>query len=240
MIYLNILFIIVLILFFIFFLHKRSQKKGPNLLNKVYNKKFNFNSSFNSNHYNFINNIIVDLRSNLNILNIFKKFDIKNTDSFLDIGSGDGFNLLYMNKFYKFKNIIGVELDKNIFETSINNISLINNDKIQIYNKDALEYIIPPNITYIYLYNPFTSSPIWPSKIYNEEFNKYTRLIDNIKKSYIFKNRQITIIFSNITPLGDSEKKILELFKNNFKIKELIKINSNPIRYTNIGIFNMY
>ena len=230
--------IILFILIIVLILYYKEKTKDLHFLNKIYKQKFKFNK-FKYKYYNFLSNLIVNPRSNIKIINIFHRFYIKSNDVFLDIGSGDGFNLLYMNKFHKFKKIIGVEIDKNIFELSVKNISLIRNHKIKLVNNDILNYIIPSNVTYIYLFNPFAKY-YFKSKISIEELNKYKLLINNIKNSYLLKYRKITIVFANITPINDSEKKILKLFTNNFKTSEINNIKFSMFESVDIGIFTIF
>ncbi|MDD5680286.1 MAG: class I SAM-dependent methyltransferase [Candidatus Omnitrophica bacterium] len=64
----------------------------------------------------------------------FKVFTIyPNAKSILDIGSGRGFMLYYLKKYYKFKRTAGTQISKNAFEFSKNKLGL------EIYDKDLLE-----------------------------------------------------------------------------------------------------
>ena len=53
--------------------------------------------------------------------------------SILDIGSGRGFTLYYLKKYYKYKKAVGTQISKNAFDFSRDKLGL------QIYNKDLLE-----------------------------------------------------------------------------------------------------
>jgi SAM-dependent methyltransferase len=55
------------------------------------------------------------------------------TKSILDIGSGRGFTLYYLKKYYKYKKTVGTQISKNAFDFSRDKLGL------QIYNKDLLE-----------------------------------------------------------------------------------------------------
>ena len=184
------------------------------ILNHSYNKKFKFNK-FQYNYYNIINKILISPRSSIKFCKILDDFNITQKDAIIDIGSGEGFNLLYFNKYYKFKKIIGVEIDDNIFEMSKNNVNISNSNKIDIYNMNVLNYKIPKDINYIYLFNPFRQDYIWGS---TQEYDNYKSLISNIKKSYYNKKREITIIFVNI------DNKIFDIFN-----KELIMFKKGKI-----------
>ena len=228
---------ILFLLIFILILHFKDRTKDIYLINKTYNKKFKFNK-FYFKYYNLLSILYINPRSDIKTLSIFKRFFIKSNDVFLDIGSGDGFNLLYMNKFHNFKKVIGVELDKTVYNISLYNIKLSKSNKIKVINNDILNYQIPTYVTYIYLFNPF-AKVYYKRKISNEELNQYKMLVKNIKHSYSLKNRKITIVFSNITPVNDSSKNILQLFKNNFDKICIHKINYQFFESSNVGIFQL-
>ena len=98
---------------------------------------------------------------------------------------------------------------------SKNNVNISNSNKIDIYNMNVLNYKIPKDINYIYLFNPFRQDYIWGS---TQEYDNYKSLISNIKKSYFNKKREITIIFVNI------DNKIFDIFN-----KELIMFKKGKI-----------
>ena len=139
----------------------------------------------------------------------------------LDIGSGDGLVLLYVNKFYNFKKIIGVELDKNIYNKSLDNINKIKNNRIEIININSINYNIPIYINFIYIFNSFN------------EIIYYIKLIKNINNSFYRKKREIVIFLINI------KKNILDLFKFEFDIIEYEQIN-NIDCYIIKKIYNIY
>ena len=64
----------------------------------------------------------------------FKVFTLQpNAKSILDIGSGRGFMLYYLRKYYKFKRTAGTQISKNAFEFSRHKLGL------EIYDKDLPE-----------------------------------------------------------------------------------------------------
>jgi SAM-dependent methyltransferase len=208
---------LLLLLFILLFIINYSTY-DTSILNNSYNKKFKFDK-FQYNYYNFINKMLISPRSSIKFCKILDEFNINSKDSILDIGSGEGFNLLYFNKYYKFKKIIGVEIDDIIYEISKNNVIISESNKINIYNMNVLDYKIPNDINYIYLFNPFRQDYIWRS---TDEYDKYNNLISNIKQSYESKKREITIIFVNI------DKKISDIFGKNFILYKKDKIYQFP------------
>lgn len=188
------------------------------ILNNSYNKKFKFNK-FQYNYYNVINKILISPRSSIKFCKILDDFNITEKDAIIDIGSGEGFNLLYFNKYYKFKKIIGVEIDENIYEISKYNLNISESNKIDIYNMNVLNYKIPNDINYIYLFNPFRQDYIWGSR---QEYDNYKILISNINKSYFNKKREIRIIFVNI------DNKTFDIFSKEFTLFKKDKIYQFP------------
>ena len=149
-----------------------------------------------------INNNIKQL-----FISILDKFNITEKDSFLDIGCGNGYNLLYVNLRYSFKKIIGLEIDEKTYKLCKHNIDLIHSKKIDIYNINAVNYKIPNDVNYIYLFNPFAKD-YYIRKIDRNELASYRKIILNIKNSYLQNPRKIIIIFLNITPINDVNKEI--------------------------------
>ena len=212
---------IILLFIFIIYIYFT---KDTDYLSKSYQKKFIFNK-YSYNYYDILTKIILLPRSSIKYLNVLQKLNLNKNDVILDIGSGDGFNLLYFNKKYNFKKIIGVEIDKNIYDICKTNIGMIDNKKIEIYNENILKYNFPIDISIFYLFNPFEQNYFIKDK---EEYNKYTKLANKIKDSYLANKRSIRIIFMNL-----NDNKINDIFKKHFKVLEnnyfteffLIKVN---------------
>jgi len=109
---------------------------------------------------------------------IFQDLDLDGK-TILDVGSGKGL-ILYLATKFKFKYIYGVEISKNIFDISINNLKDKNN--IKIFNKSFfdLEDKIFQEIDIYFLFNPFPEIKL---------------LIDKIMK--LKNNKEILIIYIN-------------------------------------------
>ena len=211
------LFLLIILLFIINYL-----TYDISILNHSYSKKFKFNK-FQYNYYNIINKILISPRSSIKFCKILDDFNITKKDAIIDIGSGEGFNLLYFNKYYKFKKVIGVEIDDNIFELSKNNVIISESNKIDIYNMNVLDYEIPNDINYIYLFNPFRQNYIWGCVVkQTQEYDNYKILIANIKKSYFNKKREIRIIFVNI------DNKTFDIFSKEFTVFKKDKLYQFP------------
>ena len=217
---LNFKYIFIVLLIILILKDKYKEYKNILTLKKLYNKNFNFNK-YNYNYYKTFTKIISRVRSNPDEMDIINYNNINSNDVILDIGSGDGYTLLYLNKKYNFKKLIGIEIDKNIYDISKKNINLINSNKIELINKNIIEYEIPKNVNYIYLFNPLDNN-----LFYNTNNIKYYNIIiNNIIKSYLINNRFIYVIFINIS------QKLVDLFSNNFLI---IKHYCKLFNYINV------
>lgn len=86
---------------------------------------------------------------------ILKDINIKSTDCILDIGCGKGAALYVFSKY--FKNICGVEFDKELYSICRNNIKKLN-IHAKIINTDINDYIIPEYINYVFMFNPFSGT----------------------------------------------------------------------------------
>lgn len=180
-------------------------------LNKLYNTKFILNN-YNFNFYNNFIQTTINPQSSRKFLNIFKNLNLSHQDILLDIGCGNGYMLLLLNKIMKFKKLYGVEIDDNVFKVCKENIKLSKCTNIYISHQNAINFNIPEDVTVIYLFNPFDKLNIFSSN--KNEIRYYKKVIKNIKKSYNTNSRKIKIIFININD------KVKNLFKKYFKVYE--------------------
>ena len=226
----------ILFIFLILSIYYKIYYSDNNNLIKSYQKPFVF-KNYNYEYYNIITRLFIIFNSSSHSISLLDKFKISSNDTFLDIGSGNGYNLLYVNKKYNFRNLYGVEINKNTYDAAKYNLNLINSNKIKNYNQDVTKFNIPKDVNYIYLFNPFAKE-FYSKKIDKDELEKYKKLINKIKISYNKKPRQINIIFVNIKPDSDQEKKVYQLFCNNFNLYDEGSVNINLLLKTKYAIFN--
>jgi len=227
----------IVIIFILIIIYYNIYYADNNNLIKIYKKPFIFNN-FNYKYYHFYNRIFTIFNSSSKCISLLDKFQISNNDSLLDVGSGNGYNLLFSKYKYNFKSIYGVEIDENIYKSANYNLSLIKSNKIKNSNIDVIKYKIPSDVTYIYLFNPFAKQ-FYSKKIDIDELDKYKQLIKNIKLSYKKNPRKITIIFVNVKPDSDNEEDIFNLFSNNFKLYEYNNVSLNLLLSTKYAIFTL-
>ena len=115
------------------------------------------------------------------------KFDT--SDIFVDLGCRKIIKKIIASKF-NFKKVIGIEFSPELYLIAQNNIgnclsnNHFNTEKINLIQKDVLEYVFNHHETVFYLYNPFSN------KILN-------MICDQIKGSLIINPRRIIIIYVN-------------------------------------------
>jgi len=111
-------------------------------------------------------------------------------DVFIDIGSGKGRILYLAARYYSFKRVIGVEISEelnNIARRNIKkNLKKLHCKNVEIITTDISRYVIPDDVTIVYLYNPFVS-------------DVFADFISKLRLSLTNHQRQIRIIYKNPT-----------------------------------------
>ena len=117
--------------------------------------------------------------------------DVTDQDVFLDAGSGKGRLLLEAASHYRFKRVVGVELITELHETAQKNVEMSGANlhcPVELVNSDIVDYVIPDDVTVIYLNNPFRGKP----------FRVFMR---NLSASLVRCRRPLTVIYENPTEL---------------------------------------
>src|ERR1041385_8704646 len=124
--------------------------------------------------------------------------EIDESHVFLDYGSGLG-RAVILAATYPFRKVIGVELVADLHARAAENVRRAVNRlrcrDIELYNVDARHFRIPPEVTVIYLWNPFDGD------VLREVFG-------NIQRSIVEHPRTVTILhLSPISPTALDEMK---------------------------------
>lgn len=119
----------------------------------------------------------------LDLQQIFSHYQISDQDIFLDLGCGKGRALFCAYKF-PFKKIIGVEISPLLFNIAQKNLKKFKHsqNRIKILHCDAQFFMIPDDVTFIFLFNPFKK-------------NVFLKVIDNIKESINRSPRTLRLIY---------------------------------------------
>ena len=170
-----------------------------------------------------------------NICNkIVSSFELKSTDSILEIGPGKGAITDLLTQ--KVKKVIGIEIDSNLCEIlnkkNIPNLEIINNDILKTNtNKYSTKIIVgnlPYYITTPIIFNFFESNKSWEKMYFLIQKEVAERIIANPgSKSYgrlsimtqIFSNPKILFNISpNVfRPIPKVESSLIYIEKNNQK-----------------------
>ena len=154
---------------------------------------------------------VIDTNSQMNSVSetfdIFKFFDIKPTDNFLDLGSGVGLMCFAASK-YNFNMVYGIEYNKISYDCSLKNLKKLKLNNVKFILDDFFKYDIPQTITHIFTYNPF-----------GHTINLFKKMFERLKNC----NTGTYIVIYNVR-FNSDKYKILE--DNKF---ELIKYEQNKI-----------
>ena len=115
----------------------------------------------------------------------------KQGDVLLDLGSGMGWAVL-MAGMYPFQKVIGVEISPRLNAIAEKNLSRVCENlrckSIRFVTSDAAQYVIPQEVTHIYMYNPFCGQIL-------------KRVFQNIQQSVLTHPRRCVIMFKNTVNL---------------------------------------
>jgi len=89
-----------------------------------------------------------------NLFSEVGKIDCK-YQNFIDIGSGKGKACFYALKKQVFKQVVGVEFSKELVDIANQNQKVIGVSNIEFLNVDASNYVLPDELSFIFLFNPF-------------------------------------------------------------------------------------
>jgi SAM-dependent methyltransferase len=110
-------------------------------------------------------------------------------DVFIDLGCGMGRIVLQAAR-RPFRRIVGVEISSGLIATARDNLQLERDDlacrDIELLTMDALDYEIPLDATYIYMFNTVVGEP-------------FRRLLGNIVASYDRRPRRMRMLYANPT-----------------------------------------
>ena len=117
-------------------------------------------------------------------------------DVLLELGSGMGRIIVFAATKYSFRRIIGVEISSDLHKIAEENVRInrprLRCPQIDLINMDVVDYRIPDDVTFVYLYNPF-SGPV------------FQHVVDELERSVDRNPREIRIIY--LTPR--EEKRLL-------------------------------
>jgi SAM-dependent methyltransferase len=119
-------------------------------------------------------------------------------DCFLDYGSGLG-RVVIMAAQYPFRRVIGVELAPSLTAAAQDNLRKAQGKlkcrDVQLVTCDATAYVLPPEVTHIHLYSPFSGEIL-------------QAVMGNIRRSLEEHPRSLTILFKNTTYLTELEARV--------------------------------
>jgi SAM-dependent methyltransferase len=89
---------------------------------------------------------------------ILPEEEVSAEDVFVDLGSGKG-RAVFLAAQYPFRRVIGVELSPELHAVAEQNLrrydGKLGGTRIELVNGDALAYELPPDVSVVFLFNPF-------------------------------------------------------------------------------------
>lgn len=106
------------------------------------------------------------------------------TGTFLDYGAGKGRSLVLAARYYKFRRVIGVEMNAELCGQATRNLKRIAARQAEIICGDAATYEPPSDTTVFFLYNPFLGETM-------------KAVVQNVRKSLVASPREAAIVVFN-------------------------------------------
>jgi SAM-dependent methyltransferase len=93
---------------------------------------------------------------------------------FIDVGCGKGKQCIYAKKYFNFEKVIGIDFSKELIDIAKKNLCHLNYENIDFFVADAVDWELPDEYCFVFLYNPFND-------VILEKFIK--KNIDHFKKN---------------------------------------------------------
>ena len=117
---------------------------------------------------------------------LFRNWPITSNDVLLDYGSGKGRTVVWAAANYRFRRIIGVELDKQLHVSGEANLARWNGrtlcHEVELLQADATKYEVPDDVTIVFFGNPFVGTI-------------FEKVVDKIQESLARNPRELTVLY---------------------------------------------
>lgn len=119
---------------------------------------------------------------------LFGNWQITPDDVLLDYGSGKGRSVIWAASSYRFRRIIGVELDPRLHRSAQANLARWNGPllcgNVEFTCADATQFDVPDDVTVIYFYNPFIGTV-------------FEKVLGKIQESLTRNPRELTVLYGH-------------------------------------------
>jgi hypothetical protein len=117
---------------------------------------------------------------------LFRNWPITSDDVLLDYGSGKGRTVVWAAVKYRFRRIIGVELDRQLIVDAQANLARWNHrtlcDAVEFLQADATKYEVPDDVTIIFFGNPFVGTI-------------FEKVVGKVQESLARNPRELTVLY---------------------------------------------
>jgi precorrin-6B methylase 2 len=156
---------------------------------------------------------------------LLSRLTIRPEDVFLDYGAGMG-RAVCLAATYRFKAVLGVEVSPELCRVAIRNLERgrpnFRCKDVRIVNANAVEYLVPTNVSVIFFFNPFGSETM-------------EAVLDKIEDSLRQSRRNLRVIFygtlSDTSFRGQAEKRDWLALES----ETVLKTGARVLHYVNHG-----
>jgi precorrin-6B methylase 2 len=117
---------------------------------------------------------------------LFRHWPITSNDVLLDYGSGKGRTVVWAAANYRFRRIIGIELDRRLIDFAKANLARRNGrtlcDEVEFLQVDATEYDVPDDVTIIFFGNPFVGAI-------------FEKVMGKVQESLVRNPRELAVLY---------------------------------------------
>ena len=135
---------------------------------------------------------------------------------FIDIGCGKGKPCIYAKKYFKFKQIIGIDFSKPLIDTANKNLKNTQYTNIVFTVADGVEWKLPDEFCVVFLHNPFNG--IILEKFIVNNLNNF-RIYNSIVV-YAYDLEKDVLLNLGFETLYRNWKYSIYMFKSNLQISK--------------------
>ncbi len=147
---------------------------------------------------------------------------ISQHDVFLDFGCGLG-RAVCLAATYRFSAVTGVEISPRLCELARRNLQAVQPKfrcpEVQVIQANAIEYEIPPNVSVVFFFNPFTGATL-------------RKVLDNIDQSLHDSPRKLRILFYGTVSTEAFRKEAASQRSLRLQAETRLKTGARALTYT--------
>jgi SAM-dependent methyltransferase len=123
----------------------------------------------------------------VSLIRLFHRHPLGPTDAFVDVGSGAGRVALAASWLFRCRRVIAIERDPRLHDAAVRNLQTCRpslRTPVELMNGDALTWALPPEVSVIFLYNPFSGQ-------------QFRELVGRVLESLDRSPRRLRLLYAN-------------------------------------------